>query len=348
MVIATPVTVVSAITSAARHGVLIKGGEYLEALGRTCAMAFDKTGSLTEGRLEVSAVEGLNGTAPDDVVRLAVAVEQRSEHPIAKAIVSHAQRESVTLVECAVTEFEARTGRGAVARVDGRELRVGTPDLFPDESLPERFRELEEQGNTVVLVGDSERLLGLIALADRPRAPAARVLRQLERLGVHERVMLTGDHELVAGSIARELGIADVRARLQPADKVKAVENLRRSHDTVAMLGDGVNDAPALAAASVGIAMGAAGSPATIETADVALMADDLAMLPYAVQLAKRARRVIMFSIGIALGLKVLLAAGAVGGVVSLLVAVLVGDMGASLVVTLNAMRLAKLSPERV
>ncbi|MFQ5704392.1 MAG: heavy metal translocating P-type ATPase [Gemmatimonadales bacterium] len=348
MVIATPVTVVSAITSAARHGVLIKGGEYLETLGRTCAMAFDKTGSLTEGRLKVSDVEGLNGAQPDEVLRLAVQVERRSEHPIAQAIVRHGQEQGATLSGGDVTDFEARTGRGVVARIDGRELRVGTPDLFPGEPLPERFRQLEGEGKTVVLVGDGERLLGLVALADQPRASATRVLRQLERLGVHEQVMLTGDHELVARSIARDLGIRTVRARLLPDEKVRAVEELRRTHETVAMLGDGVNDAPALAAASVGIAMGAAGSPATIETADIALMADDLGMLPYAVYLAKRARHVIMFNIGLALGLKLLLAGGAVGGVVSLLVAVLIGDMGASLVVTLNAMRLARLAPERI
>jgi Cd2+/Zn2+-exporting ATPase len=269
MVIATPVTVVSAITSAARHGVLVKGGEYLETLGRTCAKAFDKTGSLTDGRLAVSDVEGLDGTSPNEVLRLAV------------------------------------------------------------------------------LVGDGTRPLGLITPADHPRQSARDVLRQLERLGVHEQIMLTGDHELVARSIARQLGIETVRARLLPEDKVRAVEELRREHRTVAMLGDGVNDAPALAAASVGIAMGAAGSPATIETADVALMADDLGMLPYAVRLAKRARCVIMFNIGLALGLKLLLAGGAVAGVVSLMVVVLIGDMGASLAVTLNAMRLAQVRAPR-
>ncbi|MBI2536263.1 MAG: cadmium-translocating P-type ATPase [Gemmatimonadetes bacterium] len=348
LVIATPVTVVSAITSAARHGVLIKGGEYLEALGRTCAMAFDKTGSLTQGRLKVSEVEGIDGTPPDDVLRLAVAVEQRSEHPIARAIVSHAAERGVPTSRGEVTGFEARTGRGVVATVNGREIRVGTPDLFADSRLPERFGGLEREGKTVVLVSHTGRLVGLIALADQPRPAAARVLRRLERLGVHEQVMLTGDHELVAKRIAEELGIATVRARLLPEDKVRAVEELRREHATVAMLGDGVNDAPALAAASVGIAMGAAGSPATIETADVALMADDLAMLPYAVRLAKLARRIIRFNILLALGLKLVLAGGAIGGAVSLLVAVLVGDMGASLVVTLNAMRLAQLGPEDV
>lgn len=347
LVIATPVTVVSAITSAARHGVLIKGGEYLEALGRTCAMAFDKTGSLTTGRLRVTDVEAVNGTAPEDVLRLAAAVERRSEHPIARAIVSHSDERVPAPGSFVVSDFMARTGRGVVARVDGHEIRVGTPDLFPGVQPPVRFTELQEAGKTVVIVGAGERPLGLIALADAPRPAARTVLAQLRALGVHEQVMLTGDQQPVAESIGRELGIQRVEARLLPEDKVRAVARLRAEHQTVAMLGDGVNDAPALATASVGIAMGAAGSPATIETADVALMADDLAMLPYAVGLAKLARRIIKFNISLALGLKLLLAAGAVGGAVSLLVAVLFGDLGASLVVTLNAMRLAHVGSGR-
>ncbi len=346
LVIATPVSVISAITSAARHGVLIKGGEYLEALGQTCAMAFDKTGSLTAGRLEVVALEPLEGVPAEEVLRLAVAVEQRSEHPVARAIVAYAKGRPAGRSNHTVSGFQSRIGRGAIARVDGREVRVGSPDLFPDVPLPHRFAELEQEGRTVVLVGTDGRLLGMIALADQPRPGAAWVLDQLRRLGVHERIMVTGDHELVARSIADRLGITDVRARLLPEEKVATVKGLLANHGTVAMLGDGVNDAPALATATVGIAMGAAGSPATIETADVALMADDLRILPYAVRIAKLARRVIIFNVAMALALKIALAVGAVLGAVSLLVAVLVGDMGASLAVTLNAMRLARLDPE--
>jgi Cd2+/Zn2+-exporting ATPase len=290
LVIATPVTVVSALTSAARHGVLIKGGEYLEALGRTCAMAFDKTGSLTEGKLVVTDVEGLDGTSHDDVLRLALVVERRSEHPIARAIVGFAtNRTGIQVGNPSVTAFEARPGRGVIASVDGKEIRIGSPDLFSDSQPPLRFTELEREGKTVVLVGSGSRLVGLIALADRPRTGARDVLRRLRRLGVHEQIMLTGDHDTVARSIGDQLDLRDVRARLLPVDKVRVIEELRAGHDTVAMLGDGVNDAPALAAASVGIAMGAAGSPASIETADIALMADDLRMLPYAVRVAKMA-----------------------------------------------------------
>ena len=342
LVIATPVTVVSALTSAARHGVLIKGGEYLEALGSTCAMAFDKTGTLTLGQLTVTCVEGLDGTSPGDVLDLAATIELRSEHPIAQAIVDHA-RTLGDIAEVPVAEFEARAGRGVVAMVDGREVRVGTPALFPEHEVPARFEELEDQGQTVVLVGDGRGISGLIALADTLRPEAAQVLHRLQQLGVHEQVILTGDHETVARSIASALGVSDVRAGLLPEEKVRAIEELKARHEGVAMVGDGVNDAPALAASSVGIAMGGAGSPATIETADVALMADDLGMLPYAVRVARLARWLVRFNIALALGLKTLLAFGAVAGVVSLMVAVLVGDMGASIAVTLNAMRLARM-----
>jgi Cd2+/Zn2+-exporting ATPase len=203
--------------------------------------------------------------------------------------------------------------------------------------------ELQDAGKTVVLVGNDKRITGLIALADTPRPEARPVLARLRELGIHEQIMLTGDHQRVARRIGAALGIDQIEAGLLPEEKVRSVEKLREMHESVAMLGDGVNDAPALAAASVGIAMGAAGSPATVETADVALMADDLNMLPYAVRVAQLARRLVRFNIAAALGLKMLLAVGAVGGVVSLLVAVLVGDMGASLTVTLNAMRLTRL-----
>ncbi|MEE9575925.1 MAG: cation-translocating P-type ATPase [Gemmatimonadota bacterium] len=348
LVIATPVTVVSAITSAARNGVLIKGGEYLEAFGGVCAMAFDKTGTLTYGRLEVTDVVPLSGGSEEGLLRLAAAVEARSEHPIARAIVTRAGRAAVGGAPgdtADVTDFRARPGRGVVARVHGAEVRVGTLEMFPGLPAPGRMSELEREGKTVVLVGRDGEVAALIALADALRPEAPEVLRQLRRQGIHEQVMLTGDHEWVARAIGDRLGIDRVLASLLPEEKVDAVRKLVADHRGVAMVGDGVNDAPALAASSVGIAMGGAGSPAAIETADIALMADDLHMLPYSRRISRLARRLVRFNIGLALGLKLVLAVGAVGGVVSLLVAVLVGDMGASLAVTLNAMRLARLRP---
>ena len=348
LVIATPVTVVSAITSAARNGVLIKGGEHLEALGGVCAMAFDKTGTLTYGRLEVTDVLPMSGGAEEDLLGLAAVVEARSEHPIAKAIVARAGSSALRRASdggAKVTDFRARPGRGVVARVDETEVRVGTLEMFPDLPVPERMSELERQGKTVVVVGRDGSVAGLIALADTLRPEAPEVLRELRRQGIHEQVMLTGDQEYVARAIAGRLGVDKVLSSLLPEEKVDAVTELVADHEGVAMVGDGVNDAPALAASSVGIAMGGVGSPAAIETADIALMADDLNMLPYARRISRLARRLVRFNIGLALGLKLLLAAGAIGGVVSLLVAVLVGDMGASIAVTLNAMRLARLRP---
>jgi len=343
LVIATPVTVVSAITSASRHGVLIKGGEYLESLGRACAIAFDKTGSLTYGQFRVTEVSPLGALPRERVLALAAAAEQRSEHPIARAIAGAAP----STERLPVTHFHSLPGRGVIAQVDGSEVRVGSAGLMPGAAGLENAKELERDGRTVVFVAVDGTVAGVIAVEDSLRPEAAGVLQHLRRLGIHELIMVTGDREQMARAVADRVAISDVRSELLPEAKVEAVRNLATRHSGgVMMLGDGVNDAPALAAATVGIAMGAAGSPAAIETADVALMADDLEMLPYAVRIGRLARRLIRWNIGLALGLKLLLAVGAVGGVVTLMTAVLFGDVGASLAVTLNAMRLARVQPE--
>jgi Cd2+/Zn2+-exporting ATPase len=333
----------TAITSAARHGVLIKGGEHVEKLGSACAFAFDKTGSLTEGRLAVTDVVANDGVSARDLLRTAAAVEHRSEHPLAKAIVAHAAGLEIDFDLVRTADFQSRPGYGVIARVDGLLVRVGKPEMFEDFALPPPLAELQAQGKTVAVVAVNGSVWGLIALADRVRPQAAPAIAGLRKLGIHETVMLTGDHERVARQIADQLGIAEVRAGLLPEDKVNAIVEYRREHEGVAMLGDGVNDAPALAAADVGIVMGAAGSPASVETADVALMGDDLGLLPYALRVGQRARRTLRFNIGLALALKLSLAVGAVLGTVSLLGAVLVGDLGASLAVTANAMRIARL-----
>jgi Cd2+/Zn2+-exporting ATPase len=343
LVIATPVTVMTAITSAARHGVLIKGGEHIETLGATRAFAFDKTGSLTEGSLEVTDVVAIDGWGPEEVLRITALVERRSEHPVARAIVAYARERGVHLDSGAVAAFQALPGFGAQAEVEGRPVRIGKPELFAGPPMPRRAQELQEQGKTTVLVTVGGALAGVIALADRIRPHAPSVIMELQRLGVHEMVLVTGDHEHVARSVAGRLGIEEVRAGLLPDQKVQVIAEYGRQHDRVAMLGDGVNDAPALAAADVGIAMGGAGSPASIETADVTLLGDDLRLLPYALRVAQRARRLLRFNIALALGLKLVLAIGAVSGFVSLLVAVLLGDMGASIAVTVNAMRITRL-----
>jgi Cd2+/Zn2+-exporting ATPase len=340
LVIATPVTVVSGLTSAARNGVLIKGGEHLEALGAVRALAFDKTGTLTSGRLEVVEFQT---DAPDSqrLLGAVVALERRSEHPIAEAIVRFGEsRGARGDGETPIAEFRAEAGRGVRGRADGIDLAIGTEELVGDDAAGGWGS--DDSGTVRIFVTTGDRRSAMIVLREEVRPAAGPVVARLHRLGIRPIVMLTGDAAPAARAIARATGVDAVQWRLLPAEKVEAIRELRRQYRAVAMVGDGVNDAPALAEATVGVAMGAAGSPAAIETADVALMGDDLAKLPYAFLLARRARRTVRFNIAFALGAKLLLAVGALAGVVSLAIAVLVGDMGGSLVVTLNALRLAR------
>ncbi len=342
LVIATPVTVVSALTSAARNGVLIKGGQYLESLGAIRALAIDKTGTLTTGSLTVTDFRA-RGIESDKLLGLAASLEARSEHPIGEAVVRFAEERGVH-PDDPVEAFAALPGRGVTGRVRGVELTVGTEEILGEEVAAGWG--VPEPGTLRVYARAADTTHGAFTMRDQVRPGAQEVVARLHGLGVRPIVMLTGDAAAPAHEVGRATGVDEVRWRLLPHEKVEAVRELRTRFREVAMLGDGVNDAPALAEATVGLAMGAAGSPATIETADIALMGDDLTKLPYAVRLARRARHVIRFNIGVALGLKLILALGAVLGVVSLAVAVLVGDMGGSLAVTLNALRLARMRSE--
>lgn len=344
LVIATPVTVVSAITSGARHGVLIKGGIHLETLGRIRALAIDKTGTLTLGQLTVTAFHADPDGMRDALLGQLHAVEQLSEHPIGAAIVAYARRDGMPQ-SGVVEEFTAFPGRGVEAQVDGQWIKAGTEELV-GQMVAARWGP-ETPGTIRTFVAAAGGVSGMIELRDQVRDSAASVVQRLHQLGIRPVVMLTGDAEPAARAVGAATGVDDVRFRLSPEEKVVAVRELRSRYGAVAMLGDGVNDAPALAEATVGLAMGAAGSPAAIEAADVALLADDLTKVPYAVHLARRARATIRLNIGIALGLKALLGVGAVLGLVSLPVAVLVGDMGGSLAVTLSALRLAATSDSR-
>ena len=339
LVIATPVTVVSALTSAARHGVLIKGGEHLESLGGTRSLAMDKTGTLTRGVLRVTGFQVADGTPSDVLLRRVATVEARSEHPVAQAIVQYAEAKGTTQGS-AIDDFTSVPGRGVRARVDGHEIAVGT-ETFVGPGPAARWRG-PEPGTLVIYARSEDGLEGVFTISDEVRPEAPAVVKRLHGLGIRPIVMITGDGPETAAFVARQVGVDESRSRLLPEEKVVVVRELRELHGNVAMLGDGVNDAPSLAEATVGIAMGSAGSPATIETADVALMADDLTKLPYAIRLARSARRSIRFNIALSLSLKLILAVGAVLGLVSLAVAVLVGDMGGSLAVTTNALRLAR------
>ncbi len=346
LVISTPVAVVSGITGAARHGVVIKGGAHLEALARVRAVAFDKTGTLTSGELAVVEVATLsNGeVSQEELLRIAAAIESRSEHPIADAIKRKADELGVRN-SYRVDEFQALAGRGARARLDEVAYEIGRPELFGEraESWQPELERLGAAGFTPVCVGNEREMIGVLGVADRVREDARQAIAELRRLGISRIVMLTGDHEGAARAVADELNIDEFHAGLLPQEKVEKVRELEAELGSVAMVGDGVNDAPALAAATVGIAMGAAASDVALETSDIALMADDLGALPYVFRLSRRSSTVIRENVAASILIKLSLAAGVFPGWVSLITAVLVGDMGASLAVTSNALRLARM-----
>jgi Cd2+/Zn2+-exporting ATPase len=346
LVISTPVSVVAALAGAARKGVLIKGGRHLERTSKVRCIAFDKTGTLTRGEPQVVDVVALNGASLASIVGLAASVEHRSTHPVAHAILTHAAQAHV--VAAPATGVVAIPGRGAEGRVDGVQVLVGNHRLFEERRLcspqiHDRLAALDAAGRTGVLVARDHALIGLIAIADRPRENGREALAVLRRQGMAPVVMLTGDSRGAARTIAAELGINsdEVRAELLPEDKVTAIEDLRRQYGPVAMVGDGVNDAPALASADVGIVMGAAGSDAALETADVALMADELLKIPYTIRLSRATVRNIRMNLAIAVVLKAAFVAAAVAGVATLWMAVL-ADTGASVIVIANALRLLR------
>jgi Cd2+/Zn2+-exporting ATPase len=344
LVISTPVSVVSALAVAARKGVLIKGGARLERLADVRCVAFDKTGTLTRGELRVTDVAALDGVPPGRILQLAASLESHSEHPIGAAIVARARAEGLALGH--VSGFQALPGLGARAEVDGAAVTVGSHRLFEDrgmcsQGVHDALARVATDGRTAVIVGDGSRPFGVIAVADQPREAARDAVQLLRELGVRHVALLTGDHESAANAVAAATGIDEVRAGLLPADKVAALADLRRRFGTVAMIGDGVNDAPALAAADVGVAMGVAGSAAALETADVALMADELLKIPYALRLSRATARNIRANIAFSIVLKAGFLVAAILGVATLWMAV-VADMGASLIVIANALRLLR------
>jgi Cd2+/Zn2+-exporting ATPase len=344
LVISTPVSIVAALAGAARKGVLIKGGSHLERASTIRCVAFDKTGTLTLGAPEVMDVVALGDHSPEAVVALAAAVEQRSEHPIGEAIVRYAAQSGARVP--AASRMVSLTGQGASGQVDGRLVVLGNHRLFEERGLcsPElhaRLADIGARGQTPILVASDNRAVGIICVADRPRPTSADVIDLLRRQGITSLVMLTGDSQATAAAVAAELGIDEFRAELMPEDKVAAVNELRRRFGAVAMVGDGVNDAPALASADLGIAMGAAGSDAALETADIALMADDLSRIPYTLRLSRATMRNIKVNLGISLVLKAAFVIAAVAGVATLWMAI-VADSGASVIVVVNALRLLR------
>ena len=347
LALGTPAAVLAGIAQAARNGVLIKGGAYLETLGTIRVLALDKTGTITKGEPEVTDVVPLNGTTEEELLSTAAAAERRSQHPLAKAVLRAAEGRSLSIPEAG--DVESVTGRGIRSVVDGQRVVIGRLLMFEEASasIPEPVREavqrLEQAGRSTVVVHrggspGSGMWLGILGIADEPRTNVRETLNSLREAGITKIVMLTGDNAGVGNAVGKAVGIDEVRAGLLPEDKVAAIKELAAS-GSVAMVGDGVNDAPALAHATVGIAMGGAGTAAALETADLALMGDDLAKLPFAVGLSRRARGVIRQNLYVSLAVIAILVLATVSGVIRIGPAVIIHE-GSTLVVIANALRL--------
>lgn len=344
LAIGTPAAVLAGIAQAARHGVLIKGGVHLENLGRLNTLALDKTGTLTTGHFTVSRVIGFDGTEEDEVLRIAAAVEEQSNHPLAAAIVKTARERKINFPSA--THIENLAGKGIQGHVENSDVLVGVLRAFTDEPitkiqhlLVETVSKLEAEGQTTVIVRRADKFIGIIALADEPRPLAAKVMKRLQAQGIERLVMLTGDNKSVAHRVAKKVGIKEVRSELLPGQKLTVVRKMEQDRGVIAMIGDGVNDAPALAAATVGMAMGVGGTAVALETADVVLMSDDLNKLPFAIGLSRASARIIRQNLVIALGVIVLLLIASGVGVIPLSVAVVLHE-GSTIVVVLNALRL--------
>lgn len=351
LVISTPVSIVSAISNGARHGVIFKGGVHLEELSRARAIAFDKTGTLTQGKPAVVAVrsaicqlpDGTTCADCDDLLALAGAVEQRSEHPLAQAVVARATAQGVMGQYAAAENVQALVGRGVTGVVNGRSVTIGSHQSFADHAAhAAHCAELDAaagRGYSAMLVRRDDDYLGYIAVADTVRESSKTAVAELRALGIHHLIMLTGDNEQTAHKVAADVGVTEVRADCLPEDKVTAVAQLRQQYGHVVMVGDGINDTPALAAASVGVAIG--GTAQALETADITLMRDDLRLLPFALRLSRAAMRIIAVNVALALGLKFAFFLLVLVGLGSMWLAVL-ADMGVSLLVTVNGMRLLR------
>lgn len=350
LVIATPISIVSSIGNAAKNGVLIKGGIHLEQMSRIRALAFDKTGTLTVGQPEVTTVISLTEThdLADKWIEQVAAIENRSDHPLARAIVRYAQTQHHHFEQYDVTDFRSQTGQGVTANIEGQQFVIGQPQLFKtsqSSSTAKQVQQLQENGHTVILVSVDDELRLLIAMRDEVREQSQKAIQALRRLGIQHTVMLTGDNRKTAQAMAQKLELTDVKADLMPVDKLNQIEQLKRQYGAVAMVGDGVNDAPALASASVGIAMGGASTDTALETADIALLSDDMSKLPFTYRLSKKTMRIIKANITFAIAIKLFALLLVVPGWLTLWIAVF-SDMGATLIVALNAIRLLYVKPD--
>jgi Zn2+/Cd2+-exporting ATPase len=345
LVVSTPVSIVTAIGNAARNGVLIKGGIHLEELGSIKAIAFDKTGTLTKGVPVVTDYLPQDG-ASNEQLKIIAALENGSQHPLASAIMKKAEEVSLDYQSVDIHDFSSITGKGIKGNINGETYFVGSPNLFDEilaggisSELKKKVEALQNQGKTVMVAGTSTKITALIAVADEVRENSQKVIQKLHSLGIEKTIMLTGDNSRTANAIGQQVGVSDIKAELLPQDKLNYIKDLRNEFNRVSMVGDGVNDAPALAASTVGVAMGGAGTDTALETADIALMADDLGKLPFTVKLSRKALTIIKQNITFALGLKLIALLLVIPGWLTLWIAIF-ADMGATLLVTLNSLRL--------
>ncbi len=338
LVISTPVAIVTSIGNAAKNGVLIKGGVYLEDLGKLKAIAFDKTGTLTKGMPEVTDFVLLEEENELELWGKMAALENHSQHPLAKAFLKKASELKVPFKEVEVNNFQSHTGKGISGTINNDHYSIGLQSLFSN-TPSEKVKVLQQEGKTVMVFGRNDTPLALVAVADEVRETSKYVLEELQQLGITNTVMLTGDQELTAQAIGNKLGIQKSKSGLLPENKLSYIKEYISSYGKVAMVGDGVNDAPALAASTVGIAMGGAGTDTALETADIALMSDDLTKLPYIVKLSRRTLLIIKQNISFAIGIKILALLLVIPGWLTLWIAIF-ADMGATLLVTLNGLRL--------
>ncbi|MDT8859547.1 heavy metal translocating P-type ATPase [Alkalihalobacillus sp. MEB130] len=346
LVISTPVSIVTALGTAARHGVLIKGGIHLEEAGRVDAVAFDKTGTLTKGKPEVTNMWVSEQTTENEFLNVMASLEQNSKHPLALAILTFIEGKMNTSLE-EVTDFYSETGKGVTGTINKVSYFVGSVGYINEvthmsDEVISQVQQFKSDGKTVVLLATSQNVIGMLALADSVRDESIGLMKALHNMGIRNTILLTGDHEKSAQMIANEVGMTNIKANLLPDEKVNYVKALREGGAHVAMVGDGVNDAAALATANVGIAMGGAGSDVALETADIVFMKDDLSKLPFTVLLSRKAKRVIKQNITLSLLLKLLALSLVIPGWLTLWIAI-IADMGATLLVTLNGLRLLKI-----
>lgn len=353
LVISTPISIVSAIGNAAKKGILIKGGVYLEEMGRLKAIAFDKTGTLTKGKPVVTDFHLINNQIDEnEMLSIITALENRSQHPLASAIINKADSHNVPYSDICVEDFSSITGKGIRGRIDNEMYYIGNPTLFEEvqgsifsSAIKRDVEMLQGQGKTVMIAGTKNTIQAIIAVADEVRESSKAVIQKLHEAGIEKTVMLTGDNSSTANTIGTYVGVTDIQSDLLPQDKLDVINQLKIKYNHVGMVGDGVNDAPALAASTVGIAMGGAGTDTALETADVALMGDDLKKLPFTIKLSRKTLNIIKANIAFAIGIKLIALLLVIPGWLTLWIAI-VSDMGATLIVALNGMRLMRVEED--